>query len=44
MQFNKLVLPAFTKFYAARTVGENWDKPTPDDILAIAVELGAIKG
>jgi hypothetical protein len=36
---HRMVLSAFTKFYALREIGENWDKPTPDDILAIAAEL-----
>jgi len=33
------VLAAFTKFYALREIGEDWDKPSADDILAIAAEL-----
>lgn len=36
---HRLVLAAFTKFYAVRVLGEDWDKPTSDDILAIAAEL-----
>lgn len=36
---HRLVISAFTKFYASRVVGENWDKPTADDIIAIAAEL-----
>ena len=36
---HRMVLGAFTKFYALRALGENWDKPSPDDILAIAAEL-----
>lgn len=40
---HRMVLAAFTKFYATRVSGENWDKPSPDDILAIAAEL-AIAG
>lgn len=40
---HRLVLGAFTKFYATRAIGENWDKPTSDDILAIAAELAMDK-
>jgi hypothetical protein len=40
---HRMVLAAFTKFYAMRVIGENWDKPSADDILAIAAEL-AITG
>jgi hypothetical protein len=36
---HRMVLAAFTKFYALREIGENWDKPSADDILAIAAEL-----
>lgn len=40
---HRMVLGAFTKFYAVRAIGEDWDKPSSDDILAIAAEL-AIAG
>lgn len=40
---HRMVLAAFTKFYATRVIGEQWDKPSADDILAIAAEL-AIAG
>ena len=36
---HRMVVAAFTKFYALREIGENWDKPSADDILAIAAEL-----
>jgi hypothetical protein len=36
---HRMVLGAFTRFYALRVIGEQWDKPTADDILAIAAEL-----
>ena len=34
-----MVLGAFIRFYALRVLGADWDKPTADDILAIAAEL-----
>ena len=34
-----MVLAAFTKFYALWEIGENWDKPPDDDLLAMAAEL-----
>jgi hypothetical protein len=40
---HRMVLAAFTKFYGARVMGDDWDKPSADDILAIAAEL-AIAG
>lgn len=40
---HRMVLAAFTKFYATRVIGEHWDKPSADDILAVATEL-AIAG
>jgi hypothetical protein len=40
---HRLVLSAFTKFYAVRVLGEDWDKPSADDILAIAAELANAK-
>ena len=36
---HRMVVAAFIKFYALRVIGENWDKPSADDILAIAAEL-----
>lgn len=38
---HRMVLSAFTKFYAIRAIGEDWDKPSADDILAIAAELAS---
>ena len=40
---HRMVLSAFIKFYAMRVMGDDWDKPSADDILAIAAEL-AIAG
>ena len=39
---HRMVLSAFIKFYALRTIGQDWDKPTSDDILAIAAELAMV--
>ena len=36
---HRMVLGAFIRFYALRVLGADWDKPTADDILAIAAEL-----
>ena len=38
---HRMVLVAFTKFYALRVIGDGWDKPSADDILAIAAELAS---
>lgn len=38
---HRMVVAAFLRFYGQRAIGEQWDKPTPDDILAIAAELVA---
>ncbi|HOX69209.1 MAG TPA: replication initiation protein [Burkholderiaceae bacterium] len=35
---HRMVLAGFTKFYGIRVLGDDWDKPSPDDILAIAAE------
>lgn len=35
---HKMVRETFMKFYGTRAIGPDWDKPTTDDILAIAVE------
>ena len=35
-----LVLQEMVRYYAAGAMGENWDKPTPQQLLAIAAELG----
>ena len=40
---HRMVVAAFTKFYALREIGDEWDKPSADDILGIAAEL-AIAG
>jgi hypothetical protein len=35
---HRMVLGSFIKFYGERVLGDQWDKPTVDDILAIAAE------
>ena len=35
-----LVLPEMLRWFAAGALGENWDKPTSEQLLAIASELG----
>ena len=35
---HRMVLSTFIKFYGTRVLGEEWDKPSADDILAIAAE------
>jgi hypothetical protein len=37
-----LVLQEMAKFYADGAIGPGWDKPTAEDILAIAAELGDV--
>jgi hypothetical protein len=36
---HRMVLAAFTRFYALQEIGEQWDKPSAEDILGIAAEL-----
>ncbi len=38
---HRMVRDAFTKYLGVRNIGKDWDKPTPDEILAIAAELAA---
>jgi hypothetical protein len=35
-----LVLPEMVRYFALGTMGEHWDKPTPEQLLQIAVEMG----
>ena len=35
-----LVLPEMVRYYAAGAHGDTWDKPTPEQLLGIAAELG----
>lgn len=35
-----LVLPEMVRYFALGTIGEQWDKPTPEQLLQIAVEMG----
>lgn len=37
---HRMVLDDFVKFYAGVTHGEDWDKPTDAEILALAAEVG----
>jgi hypothetical protein len=39
---HRMVLSTFIKFYGTRVLGEQWDKPSADDILAIAAELASV--
>jgi hypothetical protein len=42
---HRMVIAAFIRFYGLRSLGDQWDKPTADDILAIAAEsVGAGQG
>jgi hypothetical protein len=36
---HRMVVGAFIKFYGQSVLGEQWDKPRPDDILKIAAEM-----
>ena len=38
---HRMVIGAFIRFYGQRAIGELWDKPSADDILAIAAEATA---
>lgn len=40
---HRMVQGMFTKFLGLRTIGPEWDKPTTDDLLAIAAELAMSK-
>lgn len=40
---HRMVRETFTKFLGSRSFGPNWDKPTTEDILAMAVELSLTK-
>lgn len=40
---HRLVLSAFLKFYASRVFGDEWDKPSPDDIITIAADMANTK-
>ena len=35
-----MVLPEMVRYYAVGSLGEQWDKPTPQQLLQIAAELG----
>ena len=39
---HRMVLGSFIRFYAERVLGDQWDKPTVDDILAIAAESASV--
>jgi hypothetical protein len=36
-----MVVAAFLRFYGTRIFGDDWDKPSPDQLLAVAAEMGA---
>lgn len=38
---HRMVLSTFIRFYGTRVLGEQWDKPSADDILAVAAELAS---
>lgn len=38
---HRLVAQRFMRFFGGRAIGQDWDKPTSDDILEIAAELAA---
>lgn len=38
---HRMVVGAFIRFHATRVIGDDWDKPTADDIMAIAAEQAA---
>jgi hypothetical protein len=35
-----MVLQEMVRYFAVGTIGDNWDKPTPEQLLAIAAQLG----
>jgi hypothetical protein len=35
-----MVLGEMVRFYAVGSIGADWDRPQPEDLLAIASELG----
>ena len=36
---HRMVIAVFLRFYGASVLGDQWDKPETDDILAIAAEF-----
>jgi hypothetical protein len=36
---HRMVIEPFFKFFGTKTLGDNWDKPNSEEILAIAAEL-----
>jgi hypothetical protein len=38
---HRMVVAAFLRFYGTRIFGDDWDKPSPDQLLAVAAEMGA---
>lgn len=37
---HQMVVADFLKHYAQRTIGEQWDKPAPEELLQLAAEMG----
>jgi hypothetical protein len=35
-----MVLHEMLRFYARAAIGEHWDQPTPEQLLAVATQLG----
>ena len=38
---HRMVVAAFLRFYGTRIFGDDWDKPSADQLLAVAAEMGA---
>ena len=38
---HRIVVAAFIRFYGVHVFGDDWDKPTPEQLLAVAAEMGA---
>ena len=38
-----MVLHDMLRFYARGAIGEHWDQPTPEQLLAVAAQLGAVE-
>ena len=38
---HRMVIAAFLRFYGTRVFGDDWEKPSADQLLAVAAEMGA---
>ena len=38
---HRMVVAAFLRFYGNRVFGDDWDKPSPDQLMAVAAEMSA---